>query len=89
LYSVKSIKSKSVTAMDCFSANALMVNPSKRADLFVAGLGIGYAMAGKRTEALKIVLRLLIDTSVLAVLSSLSKALVVALKDLFDIRFSL
>lgn len=31
------------------------VDSSKRADLFVAGLGIGYAMAGKRAEALELV----------------------------------
>lgn len=31
------------------------VDSSKRADLFVAGLGIGYAMAGKRAEALQLV----------------------------------
>lgn len=31
------------------------VDSSKRADLFVAGLGIGYAMAGKRAEALGLV----------------------------------
>jgi serine/threonine-protein kinase len=31
------------------------VNSSKRADLFVAGLGVGYARAGKRAEALELV----------------------------------